>query len=109
MSTSSQTRDPALQEPCWLHPWQQPLPEFQDGDVPLSKALEVAVLPGPGSASPSSTQAPFDLSGGGSMLAPCTDLAGALSWTTDTSVISEPVLNGSYSEPQLAKVLSWKT
>jgi hypothetical protein len=40
------------------------------------------------------------------MLAPCTDLAGALSWTTDTSVLSEPLLNGSYSEPQLAKVLS---
>jgi hypothetical protein len=42
------------------------------------------------------------------MLAPCTDLAGALSWTTDTSVISQPVLNGSCSEPQLAEVVSWE-
>ncbi len=70
MSTSSQTRDPALQEPCWLHPWQQPLPEFPDGDVPLSKALEVPVLPGPGSASPSAAPNPYDMSGGGGALAP---------------------------------------
>lgn len=107
-NVSSQSRDPALQ-PTWWMPWDQPQPEVPEGGVPLSRALEEPVLPGPGSASPSSVPNPYDLSGGGSMLAPCTDLAGALSWTTDTSVISEPVLNGSYSEPQLAKVLSWRS
>ncbi len=51
--------------------------------VTLDDVLEMPVLPGPGSASPSSTPNPYDLSGGGSMLAPCTDLAGALPWTTE--------------------------
>ena len=109
MSTSNQSRDPELQQPRWLHPWEQALPEAPGGVITLREALEVPVLPGPGSASPSSTPNPYDMSGGGSALAPGLGLAETLSWTTDTSVISEPVLNGSYSEPQLAKVLSWRT
>ena len=65
MSAAGQSRDSTLQPPWWMHPWQQPLPEFPDGDVPLSKALEVPVL-GPGSASPSAVPNPYDMSGGGS-------------------------------------------
>ena len=60
LSTSSQNRDPALQQPCWLHPWEQALPEIPGGDIPLEKALEVPVL-GPGSAFPSSTPNPMSV------------------------------------------------
>jgi hypothetical protein len=82
LSTSNQSRDPELQQPCWLHPWEQALPEAPGGCITLREALEVPVLPGPGSASPDSTPNPYDLSGGGSMLAPGLGLAGALSWAT---------------------------
>ncbi len=85
MSTAGQSRDPALQAPSWMYPWRERQPEGPGNAVTLDEVLEMPVLPGPVSNS------------------------GALSWATDTSVISEPVLNGSYSEPQLAKVLSWKT
>ncbi len=49
--------------------------------VTLDDVLEMPVLPGPGSASPSSTPNPYDMSGGGSALAPGLGLAGTLSWT----------------------------
>ncbi len=50
--------------------------------VTLDEILEMPVLPGPGSASPSSTPNPYDLSGGGSPLVPCEVLlAEALHWT----------------------------
>ena len=64
MSISGQTYDPALQQPCWLRPWEQAQPEVPDGGIPLSLALEFPVLPGPGSASPTSTPG-LDMSGDG--------------------------------------------
>ncbi len=47
-----------------IDPWEQAQPEVPDGGVPLSLALEFPVLPGPGSASPTSTPG-LDLSGDG--------------------------------------------
>ncbi len=73
MSTSSQTRDPALQEPCWLDPWEQALPEVPGGGITLREALEVPVL-GPASNSgapahnPMSIEPP-NIDPGGSLLA----------------------------------------
>ena len=77
---STDTRDLALQAPSWLYPWERQ-PEGLDGGVPLDKVLEAPVL-GPGSISPSAVPNPYDMSGGVSVRAPCTDLAGALSWAT---------------------------
>ena len=64
LSTSNQNRDSELQQPCWLHPWEQALPEAPGGGITLREALEVPVLPGPGSASPTSTPG-LDMSGDG--------------------------------------------
>ena len=73
LSTSNQSRDPELQQPCWLHPWEQALPEAPGGGITLREALEVPVL-GPGSNSgapahnPMSVEAP-GIDPGGSLLA----------------------------------------
>ena len=70
MSTSSQNRDPALQQP----PWQQPVPEGPGNAVTLDEVLEMPVLPGPASNSgapahnPMSIEAP-NIDPGGSLLA----------------------------------------
>ena len=53
--------------------------------VTLDDVLEMPVLPGPGSASPSAVPNPYDLSGGGSALEPGLGLAETLSWATNTS------------------------
>jgi hypothetical protein len=71
--TSNQSRDPELQQPCWLHPWEQSLPEAPGGGITLREALEVPVL-GPGSNSgapqydPMSIEPP-NIDPGGSLLA----------------------------------------
>jgi hypothetical protein len=65
-----------LEQPPWFHPWEERQPEGPDGVVTLEEALEVPVL-GPGSASPSTTPNPYDMSGGGSALVP------PLSWAID--------------------------
>jgi len=50
--------------------------------VTLDEVLEMPVLPGPGSASPSAVPNPYDMSGGGEALAPGLGLAETLSWAT---------------------------
>ena len=73
LSTSNQSRDPELQQPCWLHPWEQALPEAPGGGITLREALEVPVL-GPASNSgapqydPMSIEPP-NIDPGGSLLA----------------------------------------
>ena len=73
LPTSNQSRDPELQQPCWLDPWEQALPEVPGGGITLREALEVPVL-GPGSNSgapqydPMSIEAP-GIDPGGSLLA----------------------------------------
>ena len=84
MSTAGQSRDPALQPPWWMHPWEECQPEGSGSVVTLDEILEMPVLPGPGSMSPSAVPNPYDLSGGGSPLAPGLGLAETLSWTTTT-------------------------
>jgi hypothetical protein len=61
------TIESALKPPWWLEPWGERQPE--DTGPTLEQVLEVPVL-GPGSAFPSSTPNPYDLSGGDSALAP---------------------------------------
>lgn len=58
--------------------------------VTLDEILEMPVLPGPGSASPSAVPNPYDLSGGGSALVPGLGLAETLSWTTTTPRTRKP-------------------
>jgi hypothetical protein len=70
---SGQSRDPALQDPWWMHPWEERHPEAPGGGIPLHEALEVPVL-GPASNSgapahnPMSIEAP-NIDPGGSLLA----------------------------------------
>ncbi len=82
MSTAGQSRDSTLQPPWWMHPWDERQPEAPDSVVTLDEVLEMPVLPGPGSASPSAVPNPYDMSGGGEALAPGLGLAETLSWTT---------------------------
>ncbi len=62
--TSGQSRDPTLQPPWWFHPWEERQPEGPGNAVTLDEVLEMPVLPGPGSASPTSTPS-LDMSGDG--------------------------------------------
>jgi hypothetical protein len=61
--TAGQSRDPALQAPSWMYPWEEQ-PEVPGGGLTLNEALEMPVLPGSGSASPTSTPS-LDMSGDG--------------------------------------------
>ena len=104
MSISGQTYDPALQQPCWLRPWEQAQPEVPDGGVPLSLALEVPVLPGPGSASPTSTPG-LDLSGDG--LSPLS-APGSGASVQNGSMTAARVPRWSWAAPPIRRrVLGW--